>query len=152
MGDDLKYQWYYKSAGSSKYKKASCTKSSYTITMTEDRKDRKFYCIITDKYGNEVKTKTVTMKMAASITTEPKSEIVKNGSKAKITVKAVGDGLTYQWYYKDPGSSKYKKSSNAKATCTAEMKSSRNGRKVYCIVEDKYGNAVKSKTVSMKKK
>ena len=90
--------------------------------------------------------------MTVSIKTQPKSVTVKNGAKAKVTVKALGDGLTYTWYYKDPGQLKYKKSSNTSATYTAEMKSSRNGRKVYCIVKDKYGKTVQTKTVKLKKK
>ncbi len=152
VGDDLKYQWYYKDADGTKYKKCSGTKATYSLEMTEARKDRKLYCVITDKYGNEVKTKTVTMKMAASIKTEPKSVKTAIGKKAKFTVKAAGDGLKYQWYYKDTDGKKYKKASCTKATYSIELTKARNGRKFYCVITDKYGNTVKSKTVSMKKK
>ena len=150
-GDGLKYQWYYKSAGSSKYKKCSGAEATYSLEMTEARKDRKFYCVITDKYGNEEKTKTVTMKMAASIKTEPKSVKTTIGKKATFTVKALGDDLKYQWYYKDTDGKKYNKASCTKATYSIELTKAREGRKFYCVVTDKYGNEVKTKTVSDRK-
>lgn len=152
VGEGLTYQWYYQPEGSANYKKASSTKATYYPEMTEARKDRKLYCVVTDKYGNSVRTNTIRMRLAASITSEPKSVKAELGTKAKTTVKAVGDGLTYQWYYKDVGSSKYKKSSNTKATYTAEMKPERDGRKIYCVVTDKYSNTAQTKTVTIKKK
>ena len=82
--------------------------------------------------------------------TAPKSVTTSIGKKAKFTVKAVGDGLTYQWYYKDTDGKKYKKASCTKATYSIELTKDRNGRKFYCVVTDKYGNEVKTKTVSMK--
>ena len=120
--------------------------------MKEVRKDKKLYCVINDIYGNSVKTDTVYMRMTASIKTEPKNVTAAYGKKAKTTVKALGDRLTYTWYYKDPGSTEYKKSSNITATYKAYMKPSRNGRKVYCVIKDKYGNTVRTKTVTLGKK
>ena len=54
-------------------------------------------------------------------------------------------------YYAKKGSSKFKKVSSAKtATYSLKMTSSTDGRKVYCVVTDKYGVSVKSKTVTLK--
>ena len=151
-GDGLKYQWYYKDTDDSKYSKSSTTSATYSKKMSSSTKDRKVYCVITDKYGNEVKSKTVTLRMAATVTTQPKSVTVAKNKTAKTTVKAAGDGLTYKWYYKNKGASKYSKSSITSKTYSAKMTSKANGRKVYCIVTDKYGKKVQTKTVTLKMK
>jgi len=149
-GDGLKYQWYIKNSGATKYSKSSITSATYTCTMSSKTKDRLIYCVVTDQYGNEVKSNTVRLRMAATITKEPVSVTVDKGDTAKVTVKATGDGLTYKWYYKNPGESKYSYTSSFKGNSySVTMSASRDGRKVYCVVTDKYGNEVRSKTVSL---
>ena len=150
LGDGLKYTWYYKNKGASKYTKSSITKSTYSTTMNSKSRDRAVYCVIKDKYGNKIKTKTVVLRMAATVTTQPKSAIVKNGATAKVTVKAQGDGLTYTWYIKNKGASKYTKSSITKSTYSTTMNSKSRDRAVYCVVKDKYGNKVKTKTAVLR--
>lgn len=151
-GDGLKYQWYVKNAGSSTYKKSSITTNTYSATMGSAAKNRKVYCVITDKYGKKVQTKTFTLREAASVTMQPKSTTVKKNTTAKATVKASGDGLKYTWYIKNAGSSKYTKSSITSATYSVKMTSKVKGRRVYCVVTDKYGNKVQTQTVILKMK
>ncbi|MBQ5866211.1 MAG: hypothetical protein IIW56_05955 [Oscillospiraceae bacterium] len=151
-GDDLTYEWYIKNAGQKKYTKSSVTKATYSCKMNEKSKDRYVYCIVTDKYGNSVKSKTVVLRMAATITTQPKDVSVEEGKSAKVTVKAVGDELTYTWYFKNEGSSKFSKSSITKATYSAKMSDKVDGRQVYCVVTDKYGKTVTSNTVTLSMK
>lgn len=152
-GDGLKYQWYYKDRTSKKFKASSTKTSTYSVKMTSSKNGRQVYCVIKDKYGNSVKTKTVTLKMApkVKITKQPSSSFKVNaGKKVSVTVKASGDGLTYQWYYKNKGGSSYKKISGAtSATYSVTMSASVSGRKVYCVVKDKYGQTVKSKTSTL---
>ena len=151
-GNGLKYTWYIKNAGASKYSKSSVTKSTYSVTMNSKVKDRLVYCVVTDQHGNSVKSKTVRLRMAATITTQPKDVTVAKGSKAKVTVKATGDELTYTWYIKNPGASKFTKSSVTKSSYSVTMTSKVNGRQVYCVVTDKYGNKVKSEIVTLRMK
>lgn len=152
-GEGLKYQWYIKNANGTKYSKSSITKSTYSTAMSSKSKGRRVYCVITDKYGNKVQTKTVILRESVSIIIEPKlSTYAKNGATAKVAVKASGDGLKYTWYVKNAGSSKYTKSSITKATYSVKMSSKVNGRRLYCIVTDKYGNKVQTQTVILKKK
>ena len=58
-GEDLKYQWYIRNEGSSKFSKSSVTTPEYTNVLTKARVNRELYCIITDAYGNKVQTDTV---------------------------------------------------------------------------------------------
>ncbi len=154
-GDGLKYYWYYKDAGDSKYTRTTKFKSdTYSVKMTKARNKRKVYCVIKDKYGNEVKTKTVTLYMGnpLKITEQPESVVVASGKTAKVSFTATGDGLKYTWYYKDSGDSKYTRTSTFKSNSySVTMSKKRSGRKVYCIVKDKYGNKIKTDVVTLTK-
>ena len=146
-GADLTYQWYYSWEGEF-LPSSDVGKASYSITMTQARAGREMYCIITDKFGNSVKTDTVTMYLGATITQQPKSVQVKNGEKATIGLTAIGEGLTYQWYYKWKG--KYLPSSDVgQPTYSITMNESRAGRDMYCVITDKYGTSVKSDVVTL---
>lgn len=86
------------------------------------------------------------------ITTQPKTTYTKSGSTAKLSVKAAGDGLTYAWYVKNKGASKFTKVSTTASTYSVKMSSTIKDRQVYCVVKDKYGKTVKSSTVTLKMK
>ncbi len=152
-GDGLKYKWYYKDKDSSKFRLSDNFKSNYySIKMTANRNGRQVYCVITDKYGKSVKTKTVTLRMktALKITKQPSSVYAVSGAKANVSFKATGDGLKYKWYYKDKDSSKFRSTDTFKSNSySVEMNKSRNGRQIYCLITDKYGSKVKTKTVTL---
>lgn len=148
-GKSLKYQWYVKNPGAEKFSKSSNTSSTYSCKMTLDNTGRQVYCKITDEYGNSVKTKTVTLTVAPKITSQPKGIAVAEGESAKVTVKATGKGLSYQWYVKDPGASDFAKSSNTSNAYSCKMSDSKSGRQVYCVITDSYGKSVTSKTVTI---
>ena len=151
-GIGLRYEWWIKNEGSNKYVKSSITSSTYTATMTEKSKNRRVLCKAYDKYGNMLKTESVQLRESVSIKTQPKSATVAKGKSARVTVKASGDGLRYEWYFKNVGSAKYSKSSITSATYSVKMSSVTNGRKLLCYVYDKYGNRVQTKTVVVKMK
>lgn len=150
-GEGLSYQWYFAAAGSDKFSKASITTATYSVTMNSSRAGRKVYCVVTDKYGSTVQTNTVTldMEVALAITAQPEDSYAFDGELASVTVKAAGEGLTYTWYIAAASSSKFSKSSVTTATYSVTMNESRNGRQVYCVVADKYGNTVTTDTVSL---
>ncbi len=149
-GDGLKYQWYVKNAGASKFSKSSVTKSTYSVEMTDKVAGRQVYCVVTDAKGNKETSKTVTLRIKATIITEPKTSYTKQGATAKATVVAKGNGLKYEWYYQNAGSTTFKKSSVTSATYSVKMTDKVHGRKVYCVVTDKYGKKDTSATVSLR--
>ncbi len=150
-GMGLKYQWYIKSATGKKFSKSSVKSATYSCRMSASNAGRQVYCVITDKFGNSVTTDVVTLSNLV-ITAQPKTTTVAKGKTAKATVKATGTGLTYQWYVRDPGETSYVKSSIKKATYSFKMTKAKAGRRVYCVITDKYGNTVKSSTVILKMK
>ena len=151
-GDGLAYTWYYKNASAEKFSKSSIKTATYSVKMSSRVKNRQVYCVVKDKYGKTVKSNTVTLRMAATITTQPETTYTKSGSNTKVTVKAAGDGLTYTWYYKNAGAEKFSKSSIKTAIYSVKMSSTVKNRQVYCVIKDKYGNTVKTKTVTLKMK
>jgi len=149
-GDGLTYQWYIKNLGADSYTKSSVTASTYSCRMTESAHNRSVYCIITDAYGNTVRTQTVRLRMAATVTNQPKTTYTKLGATAKATVEAVGEGLSYQWYIKNVGATKYSKSSITSATYSCKMADASKDRLVYCVVTDAYGNTARTETVRLR--
>lgn len=87
------------------------------------------------------------------IITQPASKAVYQNTTAKVSVKAKGDGLKYSWYYKDKNAKKFVKAPKAKSkSYSVKITSKTAGRKVYCIVKDKYGKKLKTKTVTLSMK
>jgi len=151
-GDGLTYQWYFAKKGSTKFSKASITKAAYSVEMNTSRDGRQLYCVIKDKYGKSVKTDVVTInleKTPLEIVTQPVGVTTRYGKTATVSVKAQGDGLTYQWYYAKKGSTKFSKASITKATYSVEMNTSRDGRQLYCVITDAYGNSAKTDVVAI---
>ncbi len=154
-GNGLKYQWYYKNKGASKFTKSSNKTATYSATMGTKVNGRQVYCVVTDKYGAKRQTSTTTLtltKKTLKITTQPKTVTVKKNATAKVSVKASGDGLTYTWYYKNASAKKFTKSSTKTATYSVKMTSATKNRKVYCVVKDAWGKTVKTVTVTLKMK
>ncbi len=155
-GEGLTYTWYYKNAGGTKFVKTTTFKgNTYSVTMDSSRAGRQIYCVVKDKYGKTVQTNTVALNMSNSLklTAQPKSVTVAKGETAKVVVTATGDGLTYKWYYANKGASTFTYTSTFKGnTYSVAMDSTRVGRRVYCVVTDKYGNSVKTNTVTLSMK
>ena len=155
-GFGLKYTWYYRDAGKSKFVKTNTFKGdSYKAEMNSSRNGKQVYCKITDKYGKTVKTDVVTLSLRKTpkITKQPASVSAYNGKIAKVTIKATGEGLKYAWYYKNVGDTSFTKTNTFKSNYyEAEMNAARHGRQIYCVVTDKYGTEKKTKTVTLSTK
>lgn len=153
QGNGLRFQWYFANAGSNTFHVSSTlTGSTYSVKMTPDRAGRRIYCVITDRYGESVRTDTVTltMKNTAKIIKQPSSVRADAGEKVTVSLQAAGDGLTYKWYFANAGVSKFTLTNTYKGnTYSMPMDSSRSGRRIYCVVTDQYGNSVKSNVVTL---
>ena len=145
-GQSLIYRWYFKDVGDAKYQKANDTDATFSFKMTAAKDGRKAYCQITDKYGNTIKTRTVTF-TKPKITAQPKNDYDKSGAVVSTTVKAEGEGLTYQWYFKDVGDTKFRKANDTDNVFSFKMAETKSGRQAYCRITDKYGTTIKTNTV-----
>ena len=83
------------------------------------------------------------------ITVQPKKQEALKGKKATFTVKAAGDGLSYQWYRQQKGSSSWIKLIGCKrATLTFVVKPDMDGYKYRCEIKNSSGK-VTSKTAKL---
>ena len=152
QGDSLTYQWYYKDTGMKEFKVSSNKTSAYAYTMQTYMHNRQVYCVITDANGNQVTTETATITrppLALKITQQPQDVQVNVGDKFSISPKVEGDGLTYQWYYKESYQKAFSASSNKTSAYAYAMQSYMNGRSVYCVITDQYGNQVQTEVVTI---
>ena len=96
----------------------------------------------------------ITVESPISIVKQPEDAIAASGEKAIVTVNATGDGLTYKWFYKNKAMTSFVESTSITSdTYTVEkMTSSRDGRQIYCVITDKYGNSVTTDTVTLTQK
>lgn len=150
-GDGLTYQWYYANKGATTFTKSSTTTATYSTEMSNVRAGRRIYCVVTDQYGNQVISNTVTLSMGtvAKITKQPTDTTVSDGETVETSVTAEGDGLTYQWYYADKDETTFTETSSTTAIYSIVMDSTVNGRRIYCVVSDQYGNQVISNAVTL---
>ena len=152
-GEGLKYQWFFRNAGAQTFAKSSTKTATYEVEMTTTRANREVYCVITDAYGNSVTSETATLiRIAASelkIDKQPEDAEGAIGETVSVAVEAEGEGLKYQWYYRNAGAEAFAKSSTRTATYEVEMTTTRAGREVYCVITDAFGNSVTSETATL---
>ena len=151
-GDGLKYQWQSSSNGTSwkNCSSSSATSATFTFTAKTSHNGNYYRCAVTDSYGNTVYTDVVRL-YVLGITTQPATQKIKSGTTAKLTVKATGEGLKYQWQYSANGTSwKNCASTNAKkASFSFTSKTSHNGNYYRCKVTDSAGNVVYTDAVRL---
>ena len=155
QGDGLKYQWYYQNNGATKWIKSGVKDNTYDDVMTIARHNRKLYCVITDAWGNSVTTDPIVVltgkpTVDLAITKQPTDSSAKIGEKYSISVDAVGDGLTYQWYFRKAGTEKWSKSSVRAKTYSDTLTATRNNREVKCVITDAWGNTVESNIATIR--
>ncbi|MBQ1397770.1 MAG: hypothetical protein IIY89_04685, partial [Clostridia bacterium] len=125
------------------------TKASETCTPNVSWDGIQLYCIVKDGSGATKTTNTITVSVL-SISTQPKSQTITEGSTLTVSLKATGSGLTYQWYFKKKGQTSFSVWSGrtkASETCTPNV--SWDGIQLYCIVKDSSGATKTTNTITV---
>ena len=158
-GEGLSYQWYWKDKASNKGGKTGLLggqSSTITLPIDAGTHSHYYYCIITDKYGDSVTSR----QLSVSYIKNEELKIIQqpedvNGTLNAMTtssVRVTGDGLSFQWYWKD------KKSNNGGKTGLSGGRTSvlhlpidagTVAHYYYCIVTDKYGDSVVTRSISV---
>lgn len=153
-GENLKYEWWYANAGENIFTKSAldlAEPNEYTVVMDDSRDGRRLYCIVTDAYGHTAQTKTVTisMKKPLEIIHQPQDAEAADGEPVSTSVEATGTNLTYSWWYKNTNDTKFLISSITGPVYEQIMNENRDGRQVYCVITDAFGNIVQTDTVTL---
>ena len=149
----LTYQWYFKKAGQTSWNVwKGRTHSSETVTPNESWNGIQIRCEAKDGAGKAVSSGVAAISFTNLVTvlSQPANVTVKTGANATFTVKAVGAGLTYQWYYKKAGQtawSLWKGRTHASETST--FNATWDGMQVYCAVRSSGGATVNSNTAKI---
>ena len=109
--------------------------------------------MVTDAQGNTAETDHVSLTIAhpdgVTIVTQPKDVTgAAPDGRVSFSVKAWGEGLTYQWYYRTPAGNTYP-SVCRKATYAFTARGAYDGREIWCVVSDAAGNEVESDHVTL---
>jgi hypothetical protein len=144
-GEGLTYRWQYKDVGGV-WTNSSFRAATMSCKLTEARDGRQYRCLVQDAYDNRLYSAAVTMtvKKTLAITQQPQDFTGKVGETATFTVKATGESLTYQWQYREPGSSTWLNSSFKTPSMTCKITAARDGRQYRCIITDASGSSVTS--------
>lgn len=146
-GELLSYAWYVKNYGETEFTQTSTYERTYHTVVNDDNCYQQLYCVITDAYGNTVKSDTISLYIL-TILKQPEHTAAEIGEKAVVQVEALGDGLTYQWYTKNKADTTFALDPAATGNSYSfTMDAAQSGKKMYCIITDRFGNTVQSNTV-----
>ena len=152
--EQLTYEWYVKSPGSSQPVLSAITKNEYSVEMTSDRDGNELYCIAKDSKGNTIQSNTVTFKTPnkadLTILRDITHRTVSENERARVSFQVDGTNLTYTWYYKDTNMKEFARTNSFTSYFyDIEMTEARAGRQIYCVAEDQSGKRATSNTVTL---
>ena len=154
---DVSYQWYYSNNGSNWLKSSmpGATTDTLHVKMKAFRVGQQYKVVVTDSKGNVVTSDVASLTKASTtavIVENPANQAGAVGETATFSVKAEGEGLTYQWYYSNNGGTFWSKSTatgSSTATLSIAYKAFRNGQMYKCVVTDANGVVVESAPATM---
>lgn len=144
-GTALKYQWQVSTDNGKTYTNINnATNASYSISSVTTAMDGNMYrCSVSNTLNTTRSTGAkLTVMTHPTVTTDPAAITVNEGSKATFKVKATGGNLTYQWYYKEYGTSIWIKIKDAtKATYSVTATAQMHKYSYYCKIRNEAGTA-----------
>ena len=138
-GPNLSYQWYARADAQSHWTEmAGETGANLNLVACMALNGTQYYCEVRNADGadaSNIATLTVTP-VAVAIKTQPKAAMtVKSGAKTRISVKATGPNLKYQWYKLANGAEDWEAmDGQTKADCTFVATLADNGAQFRCRV------------------
>ncbi len=150
---DVSFQWFVKAPGANEWEALKGgAKNTLTVTASGANNGAQYRCLVKNKQGGEVYTNAVKLTVTLQppvIKTQPKNQNVKSGAKAKLSVKASGKNIAYQWYERANADSEWKAVSGGnKNTLNVVASKANDGHQYYCYLKNADGEA-KSVTVTL---
>ena len=153
-GDGLTYQWQLKKGSKWADLTSGGAKTPTMSIKVDDSKNGKVYrCLITNSDGEQLASNEVKITVKdpdINITSQPSDYSGLEGSTAKFTVAAEGEGLTYQWQLKKGNSWADLSSGGAKTpTMSVKVDASKNGKTYRCLITNAAGEQLASNEVTI---
>ena len=149
----LQYQWYYRKKGATGWSIWKKHATAATSAVANDSwNGMQVYCRIEDS-DHYVSSDlcTITLLEGVKIITQPSDVTMNVGEEATFTVKAEGNDLNYQWYYKKAGAAAWSIwKAHTTATTVARANDTWDGMQVYCRVSDSAGASTNSQPATVK--
>ena len=151
-GDGLTYQWQYKKVGGSwtNCTSGTCKTDTFSFAMKDTLDGRQYRCKVSGG-GTTLTSEAATITLFG-ITGQPKDVNAAAGTKVKLTVKAVGDGLSYQWQLSRDGGETWNDCTSEgsdQASFSFKLKASFSGRQYRCVVMDESGHTAISAAATL---
>jgi len=151
----LSYKWYKNTSSSTSNGTEVGTGTTYNIVaanVTNTLSGNYYYCIVTQKYGSSTATvasNAVNLFVVSpvTITKQPTSANVKEGTAVTFSITATGTGITgYQWYQNsssgNSGGTAISGATSSTYTIPAgSVTTALSGKYYYCVVTQNYGSS-----------
>ena len=148
-GADLSYQWYFRTSSKGTWKKTNLsagTEDTYVLTAKLKQNGYQYRCKVSNSAGT-VYSKALTLKVSNTavkpkiVSQPPKSLSASVGKKVTFSVKAEGENLTYQWYFRTASGSwkVVNMADGTKSTYSFTPKIKQNGNQYRCKVSNGAG-------------
>lgn len=152
LGSNLTYEWYVVLPNTPNEATYVTDEQSWTLPFEEAYDGLRFYCIIKDDNGNEVKSDTATVTVLSDgivITEQPKSQTGNIGELLLFNIEARGENLSYTWYTYHPQMPDVVQKISTEQYWAVEIDEEMDGLCFYCVVSDDKGKTRKSNTVTL---
>ncbi|ROS31203.1 immunoglobulin domain-containing protein [Cellulomonas sp. PhB150] len=149
-GTKLTYQWYVSKPGKKSFAKISGAKKSSYSVKTSSKVDGARYRVVVRGAKGTVTSKSARLVVVSKpkVTTNPRTVLVKTGSKATFTVKAAGHALHYQWQKSVDGGAWATVSGKTSASIVVSTRTAFDGTDYRVVVSNKAGK-VASKVATL---
>lgn len=159
-GEGLTYQWYYRQPGKAFWYPSSfegAQTDTLRVPVRANRDGQSYRCEVTDAFGNVAVSEIAGLFLIADeppvIVSQPEDQLVVRDAMATFAVEAEGPGLTYQWYYRQPGKNSWFASTaeGAKSpVLTIQATERRDGQSYRCKVTTAAGLTVTSESAVLR--
>ena len=143
FGNGVRYQWYFRKKGAIGWTLwKGHTEASVETTAAQSRDGMNVCCGVTDNMGRTAVSDPalLTLMVPPLITGQPQDVSTEYGEEIRLSVKAGGDDLRFQWYRMKKGAVGWALwQYHDTATTYAEANDAMNGTRVFCRVTDEKG-------------
>lgn len=155
-GEGLTYRWKYRDSAEDPWRNTSLSgydTDTLVVKATLDRSGKQYCCVVTDQGGASVTTRAATLTVQQSTIVIEKQPVNQSGARSEVvsfTVDATGDGLTYQWKYREDGGSGWANATASGArtnTFRPTVSATTLKRQFCCEITDAYGNKLSTNAV-----